>query len=34
MDKMINELIKRLNPLLSGTANYWKPSVAKKIFKI
>jgi len=25
-------LIGRLNPIITGTANYWKPSVAKKIF--
>lgn len=28
----VDELIKRLNPLIRGTANYWKPTVAKKIF--
>jgi RNA-directed DNA polymerase len=25
-------LIGKLNPIITGTANYWKPSVAKKIF--
>lgn len=25
-------LIGRLNPIITGTANYWKPSVAKQIF--
>jgi RNA-directed DNA polymerase len=28
----VDELIKRLNPLITGTANYWKPSSAKKTF--
>jgi len=28
----VDELIKRLNPLIIGTANYWKPTAAKKIF--
>jgi RNA-directed DNA polymerase len=28
----VDALIKRLNPLIIGTANYWKPSSAKKIF--
>ena len=28
----VDELIKSLNPLIIGTANYWKPSSAKKIF--
>ena len=28
----VDSLIKRLNSLITGTANYWKPSVAKKIF--
>jgi RNA-directed DNA polymerase len=28
----VDELVKRLNPLIRGTANYWKPTVAKKIF--
>jgi RNA-directed DNA polymerase len=28
----VDNLIKSLNPLIIGTANYWKPTVAKKIF--
>ena len=28
----VDALIKRLNPLIQGTANYWKPSSAKKTF--
>lgn len=28
----VDSLIKRLNSLIIGTANYWKPSVAKRIF--
>jgi len=28
----VGVLIKRLNPLIRGTANYWKPTVAKEIF--
>ncbi|MDR3292253.1 MAG: hypothetical protein LBT10_08930 [Methanobrevibacter sp.] len=28
----VDELVKRLKPLIRGTANYWKPTVAKKIF--
>ena len=28
----VDELIKRLNPLIRGTANYWKPTSAKKTF--
>jgi len=28
----VDELIKRLNSLIIGTANYWKPSSAKKTF--
>ena len=28
----VDDLIKHLNLLIIGTANYWKPSVAKKIF--
>ena len=28
----VRVLISRLNPLIRGTANYWKPSVAKEIF--
>jgi len=28
----VDELIKRLNSLIIGTANYWKPSAAKKTF--
>ena len=28
----INTLIKRLNPVIRGTANYWRPVVSKEIF--
>ncbi|MBQ6448969.1 MAG: group II intron reverse transcriptase/maturase [Bacillus sp. (in: Bacteria)] len=28
----VDDLINSLNPLIKGTANYWKPTVAKKIF--
>ena len=28
----VDALINRLNPLIRGTANYWKPSAAKKTF--
>jgi RNA-directed DNA polymerase len=28
----VDELISKLNSLIQGTANYWKPTVAKKIF--
>ncbi|GAA5818217.1 MAG: group II intron reverse transcriptase/maturase [Methanobrevibacter sp. CfCl-M3] len=28
----VDELIKSLNQIITGTANYWKPTVAKKIF--
>jgi len=28
----VDVLIKRLNPLIRGTANYWKPSATKKTF--
>jgi RNA-directed DNA polymerase len=28
----VDEVIRSLNPLIIGTANYWKPTVAKKIF--
>lgn len=28
----VDALINRLNPLIRGTANYWKPTVAKEIF--
>jgi RNA-directed DNA polymerase len=30
----VDELIKSLNPLIRGTANYWRPTVAKKIFSL